>query len=219
MATAIRVAAGKRGILVESLEAVLKDPVTLVVDNDIVAIHVGSGRELPQLINLCRFRGIPLIQGSTNCEPQDYHRLIVVEAPNFSLPMIRFIGAFPDFARALSPGMGLAIVESHQAKKADVSGTARAIASLLDLDEHMIISERDPDEQRRIGVPEEYLGGHALHFFALEGSGVQISIATRIFGRETYALGALDIAVMLVGKAGRSLPPDVYPVTDILKLL
>lgn len=182
-------------ILMESVET---------VPADTVAIHFGSGRNLLELIDFCGMRGIPIIQGSTKLSTpipgslyQQDANVTIIDAPNLSLPMIRFIKAFPDFARAISPNMKTTIVESHQSTKADTSGTARAIASELGIPESEIAQIRDPRTQRALGVPENRLDGHAVHNFIFSGQGVKIEVTTEIMGRDTYAEGALALAKAL----------------------
>ena len=185
-----------------------------------VAIHLGSGRQLLQLIELCEERRMPIIQGSTKLTmalPSD-RNVAVINAPNLSLPMIRFVAAFPAFAEAVKIGMEARIVESHQSKKVDTSGTARAVAKVLDIPESAIKSVRDPDIQLTLGVPEEHLGGHAYHDFVFTGQGVEIKVSTKIRGRVTYAEGAITLAQALVDLQ-EPLKNGTYELKDILDLL
>jgi dihydrodipicolinate reductase len=185
-----------------------------------VAIHFGSGRQLPELIDLCERIRVPIIQGSTKLTvsiPSD-RRVVIIKAPNLSLPMIRFVSAFPAFAAAINIGMSVRIVESHQSKKADTSGTARAVAKTLGVAESTIKSVRDPDIQLSLGVPEEHLDGHAYHDFIFTGQGVEIKISTKIRGRATYAEGALTLAQALADQQ-EPLKNGIYELKDILYLL
>lgn len=167
-----------------------------------VAIHFGSGRELATLIKLCEERHHPLIQGSTKVEVPVGHKMIIVNAPNLAIPMIALMRAFPAFAKDLTQlgGMDLCIAESHQSKKTDVSGTARAVAKEMGMSESGITPIRNPAIQMALGVPEENLGGHAYHYFAFTGHGVKISVNTEILGRRAYAEGALLLAKALLQK-------------------
>lgn len=185
-----------------------------------IAIHLGSGRQLLPLIELCEARQIPIIQGSTKLrEPLPSDRNVaIINAPNLSLPMIRFVGSFPAFAQAIKAGMEARIVESHQAKKADTSGTARAVAKILGIPESSIKSVRDPDIQLTLGVPQEHLGGHAYHDFVFTGQGVEIKVSTKIRGRATYAEGALTLAQALANQQ-EPLKNGAYELKDILHLL
>jgi len=185
-----------------------------------VAVHFGSGRQLLPLIELCTERHMPIIQGSTKLTgplPSD-RAVAIISAPNLSLPMIRFVGAFPAFAQAIKAGMEARIVESHQSKKVDTSGTARAVAKFLGISESSIKSVRDPDIQLTLNVPEEHLSGHAYHDFIFTGQGVEIRVSTKIRGRATYAEGALTLAQALADQQ-EPLKNGIYELKDILHLL
>ena len=186
----------------------------------IIAIHFGSGRQLLELVDLCEKIGIPLIQGSTKLtEPVPSNRNVaIINALNLSIPMIRFTASFPTFAKAIAVGMKKRIVESHQRKKPDKSGTARAVAKTLDIPESDIKSVRDPDIQLALGVPEEHLDGHAFHDFIFTGQGVEIRVSTKILGRKTYAEGALTLAQALADLP-EPMESGIYELRDILHLL
>ena len=200
-------------------------PVNPASFTDTVAIHFGSGRLLADLLDFCGPLKIPIIQGSTKltCElPASKEATVpIIKAPNVSLPMIRFMGAFPMFAAAIKTGMKVGIVESHQSGKADTSGTARAIAGMLGIPETEIQSVRTPFVQLLKGVPQEHLDGHAYHDFLFMGQGVELRVSTRIHGRGTYAEGALTLAHALVNDAflKSRLPAGVYELKDIMHFL
>lgn len=174
---------------------------------DKVAVHFGSGRHLGDLLTYCERTNTPLIQGSTNVEVPKESKVVLINAPNLSLPMVRFLAAFPEFAKALRPGMEIRVVESHQGRNADTSGTARAMTKALDLDATSIKMIRDRDVQRTYGVPEEHLDGHAYHSFMFVGQGVTIEVTTKIHGRQTYAEGAVLLARALLENA--QMEPEV----------
>ena len=183
-----------------------------------VAVHFGSGRELPELLDICERDGLPLIQGSTNVDVPTGRNVVIINAPNLSVPMIRFMAAAPAFLEAVIPGMELRIVESHQKGKKDTSGTARSIAGKLGVPEAAIASIRDPGAQRLLGVPPEHLDGHGYHYITLAGQGVEIQVTTKVNGRATYAEGALAVAQALVSLP-EPLRPGLYNLPDILPLL
>lgn len=170
--------------------------------SECVAVHFGSGRELPQLIEYCEKCQIPIIQGSTKLDCgvlAPTTNTVMVIAPNLSLPMIRLSAVLPAFLKAVARSdMEVNILESHQAKKIDISGTARAIAKEIGVEESGIGKIRGKELSRAIGVPEEYLDGHAYHKFILSGLGATIEVSTKIHGRETYAAGAVEVAKRLL---------------------
>ncbi len=220
MAHAITQACQERNIQCSKLEN--PDVVTWIKyqKDTPIAIHVGSGRQLHYLIDVCEELHSPIIQGSTQLsEPlPDNRKVTIINAPNLSLPIIRFLAAFPAFAKEIKPGMKLRITESHQRKKKDTSGTARAVARALNIPESDITSIRNPDIQALLGVPPEHLDGHAHHTFTFSGQGSEIVVSTRIHGRATYAEGALTLAQAL---ANQTIPMGNgnYELKDILHLL
>lgn len=185
---------------------------------NLVAIHFGSGRQLPHLIEFCKNRRIPIIQGSTDLNvslPSTIgQNVAIINAPNLSLPMIRFMSAFPAFAQAIGLGMKMSVIESHQDTKVDVSGTARAIVTVLGNPESSIKSVRDPDIQLLLGVPGEHLSCHAHHKFIFIGQGVEIRVSTKISGRSTYTDGALTLAQKLTSLRA-PLKNGIYGLEDI----
>lgn len=183
-----------------------------------VAVHFGSGRQFLPLIELCESMGVPIIQGSTRIEAPIGRNVAIINAPNLSLPMIRFVNAFPAFAKAIGVGMKVGIVESHQRGKLDTSGTARVVAKNIGIPELVIKSVRDPDTQLALGVPQEHLTGHAYHDFIFSGRGMEIVISTRIRGRTTYAEGALVLA-RTIATLPKPLPHGIYELKDIWHLL
>ena len=189
----------------------------------VVAIHFGSGRQLPELLDICENMRIPLIQGSTHLiAPIPSNRNIaIINSPNLSIAMIRFMVAFPAFAEAIKKGMGMRITESHHEGKQGISGTALAVANTLGIPESTIWSITDPALQVPRGIPHEHLRGHAYHDFTfsdLSDQGVEIVVSTKINGRKTYAEGALTIARKLASLE-KPLKSGVYGPEDILHLL
>jgi len=189
-----------------------------------VMIHFGSGSELPLALDWATEFDIPLIQGSTSLEEPIETLLLgnegatVVEAPNLSIPIVKFMKSFPDFAGYMGEDMDTHIVESHQAGKTDVSGTARAIAETIDLPVDEIVSVRDTATQLALGVPSEHASGHAYHFLTLTGQGVEIQTTVKVHGRETYALGAIEIAKLVLQHKEKIRGKLVY-LPDIIDLL
>jgi 4-hydroxy-tetrahydrodipicolinate reductase len=218
MAAAVQAVCTSRGIVRVDFNQDFE--LTTENHNRTVAIHFGSGSQLPRLIEYCERYRIPIIQGSTGLQasiPNDCNT-VIINAPNLSIPMIRFMTAFPAFAREIGIGMEMGVIESHQKDKRDVSGTARAIMRSLDIPDSSIISIRDPDQQIVLGVPRDHLDGHAHHDFIFTRNGIEIKVSTRINGRETYAEGAILLAHALCDLK-EPLRDGVHELRDILHLL
>ena len=170
--------------------------------DETVAVHCGSGRQMKELVKCCVKYPMPLIQASTMIRTADYSAvgLLMLDAPNTSLQIAYMMIVLPYIIKMLtSLGMTLKVTESHRAGKEDVSGTARGILTAARLPHDLIKAVRNPKRQHDVyGVPKAFLDGHAYHFFTFRGpGGVEIQISTKVHGRETYALGALALAEKL----------------------
>ncbi len=140
---------------------------------------------LPAAVNdnvdfYCRQR-IPFVMGTTGGDRSALERrvrdseIVAVIAPNMATQIVALQAFMEEYARLHSyslRGGSIAITESHQQKKADTSGTAKAMV------DHFgrlgfpcraaeIRKIRDPEQQRRMGIPEAYLGGHGWHTYHL----------------------------------------------------
>ncbi|GMH64590.1 hypothetical protein TL16_g03999 [Triparma laevis f. inornata] len=172
---------------------------------------------------------IPFVMGTTGgdrdalissvTEPKPHYCVI---APNMGKQIVamqyalttleeQFPGAFQ--------GYNLEVVESHQKKKADTSGTAVAVIGSI----KGMIGEKDSDGFRNpedvvllrddksssdFGVPSEYLdAGHAFHTYTLtSGDGsVEFELKHNVCGRRVYADGTADAVKFLrkvIGEKG-----------------
>ncbi len=107
-------------------------------------------------------------------------------------------------------GYSLDVVESHQAGKADTSGTAKALVTsfnalrapdtALTYDEIKMI--REPSKQIEFGVPESAIKGHAFHTYTLKSADESVSFQFQhnVCGRSTYAEGVADAVKFLAAK-------------------
>lgn len=185
-----------------------------------VAVHVGSGRELLAMLDWCETNGVPLIQASTGMDLPADRNILIVDAPNLSIPIVKTMSRIvPVLQDALgSLGGNVSIMETHQASKTSLPGTAKTMAEKLGLAEEDIISIREPVIQLQIGVPPESLSGHGYHFITFQVQGVTITLTTKVNGRQTYAEGGLVIADALV-RQGHVLENTTYHVTEVMALL
>jgi len=182
--------------------------------SDIIAIDFTTpGAALANASLYCKHR-IPFVMGTTMpSEVREKIDALVVEsgnfaviAPNMSAPIVLMQSmlewAAQEFPGTLD-GLLLNITESHQAGKRDTSGTARALMAAFNtlgarffgspFTEANIEKIRDPEEQRSLGVPEAFLGGHGWHTYSLDSDNgaVHLELVHNVNGRKTYAEGAL----------------------------
>lgn len=150
-----------------------------------------------------------------------------VIAPNMAKQIVA-LQAMLEFAAKTFPGAfigyNLAITESHQENKLDTSGTARAMIENfhklgMKFDENEIVKIRDPDEQKRIGVPEHAIDGHGWHTYKLdsEDRSVHIELVHNVNGREIYADGTVDSIYFLNRKIESGESGKIFSMIDVLR--
>nr|XP_034888784.1 4-hydroxy-tetrahydrodipicolinate reductase 2, chloroplastic-like [Populus alba] len=114
--------------------------------------------------------------------------------------------------------------ESHQAAKLDTSATAKAVISCfkklgVSFDDQIEMIW-DPKEQKElVGVPDEYLSGHAFHFYYLSSPGKTVSLEFQhnVCGRSIYAEGTIDAVLFLAEKIQSKADKRIYNIIDILR--
>jgi 4-hydroxy-tetrahydrodipicolinate reductase len=158
-----------------------------------------------------------------------------VIAPNMCKQIVALQAALAkmaeDFPGAFA-GYGLSVVESHQASKADTSGTAKAVADTLAVltgapfDHADIARVREPPQQLAGGgaahtgvspVPAAALGGHAFHTYRLAAEGVEFQIRHNVSGRATYAEGTVDAVIFLARQVGSAGEQRLFSMMDVLR--
>jgi 4-hydroxy-tetrahydrodipicolinate reductase len=176
---------------------------------------------------------IPFVMGTTGGNGAAIRRQVekagiaAVVAPNMAIPIVLVQAAaawlaetFPGALR----GHGVRIRESHQATKKDTSGTAKALVAQLaalglPASVEGIEKIRDPDRQRRFGVPEEFLGGHAFHTYEVfsPGGDVALSLSHNVLGRRVYAEGTLWAIRFLRRRIALRERPRCHDMLDVLR--
>ena len=149
---------------------------------------------------------IPFVMGTTGGDREvliktvEQSGNIAVIAPNMA-PQIVGFQAMMEYAAKTFPdlfaGYSLQIMESHQASKADTSGTAKAMVKYfnamgVDFDEGQIKKERNINMQaEEWGVPEKYLSGHGWHTYVLTSPDgkVKFEFTHNVNGRDIYVEG------------------------------
>ncbi|XP_024538820.1 probable 4-hydroxy-tetrahydrodipicolinate reductase 1, chloroplastic isoform X1 [Selaginella moellendorffii] len=169
-------------------------------------------------------------------------------APQMGKQVVAFVAAMEIMAKQFPgafSGYTLQVTESHQSTKADVSGTALAVISSLrklgldfkdeqvgriirtslycTLHSLMIFQVelvRDPKEQMtRMGVPEQYLNGHAFHTYKImspDGT-VFFEFKHNVCGRSIYAQGTVDAVLFLSKKIQEKSEKRLYNMIDVLE--
>ena len=122
-------------------------------------------------------------------------------------------------------GATFQIAESHQASKVGVSGTARAFQEQLErhgaVMSEEIISIRDPERQRKLGVPDKFLEGHGYHFVTVCDANGKIihHFETKVHGRSSYVETALMDVEFLDEQRRADVRGRVFSQADVLRNL
>ncbi|MBS1157995.1 MAG: hypothetical protein H6R15_414 [Proteobacteria bacterium] len=159
-----------------------------------VVVHAGSGRELEDAIAYCQKTGSVLIELATGSVIENRKlNFPVVVCPNTNILMLKFLAMLAASGHYFKD-YKVRVIESHQAGKSSVPGTAVALAQSLGLPSEKILSIRDPEEQRdTLKIPPEYLARHAYHRIEIEDAVGSIALETRVFGPAPYASGLAQI--------------------------
>ena len=181
----------------------------------------------------CR-QGLPFVMGTTGGDRRQLEQTVLestntaVIAPNMAKQIVGFqammahaAAHFPD----LFKGYRLTVRESHQAGKADTSGTAKAMVGYfnqmgVDFSADQIEKERDPERQQNMwGVPAEFLSGHGWHTYTLTSSddSVKFEFIHNINGRQIYCEGTLDAVLFLSRQIALNARGRVFSMIDVLK--
>lgn len=181
--------------------------------------------------------GLDFVMGTTGGDTEALHQLVTnsgcyaVIAPNMAKQIVAFQALVDllglEFPQAFQ-GYRLEVIESHQASKADTSGTAKAVvASMVQRwgvvgieSERDIQKVRDRSQQRTLmGVPDAFLDGHAFHTYRLtspDGS-VQFVFQHNVCGRRVYAEGTIDAVLFLDHQRRNKKSQKIYNMIDVLR--
>lgn len=178
-------------------------------------------------------QGVPFVMGTTGGDRAALEQtvtqssLAAVIAPNMAKQIVG-LQAMMAYAAEQFPGLfngyRLEVRESHQQGKADTSGTARAMLAYFQrlgaaCAEEPIQMIRDPEAQRRLGVPEQYLAGHGWHTYTLTSADetVRFELVHNVNGREIYAGGTLDAVCFLHARLRAGARGQVFSMIDVLR--
>ena len=178
--------------------------------------------------------GLPFVMGTTGGDRQLLEETVLasantaVIAPNMAKQIVGFqammahaAAHFPD----LFKGYRLTVRESHQAGKADTSGTAKAMVGYfnqmgVDFSVEQIEKERDPERQQNMwGVPADFLKGHGWHTYTLisPDDSAKFEFNHNINGRQIYCEGTLDAVLYLSRQISAKARGKVFSMIDVLK--
>ncbi len=179
-------------------------------------------------------RGLSFVMGTTGGDREmltqtvTRSKVCAIIAPNMAKQIVGF-QAMMEYAATTFPGIfdgyTLTVRESHQAGKADTSGTAKAMVSYfnrmgVDFSAKAITMERDPTNQReQWGIPDAYLSGHGWHTYRLTSSDktVVFEFQHNVNGRDIYAEGTMDAVCYLDGKRKTGASGAIFTMIDVLK--
>lgn len=196
----IIVGSGKLGYeLLTALQGAFAFPVlvwsgTLTHQAHSIVVHTGSGRELDEAVHYCEqtqsvlmelSTGSALLERQVNCP--------VVICPNTNILMLKFMALLAQGGQQFK-NYKIQLIESHQADKSSVPGTAVNLAESLGLATTQIESVRDVSTQTSIlGIPPAYLSRHAYHRIVIEDGLSSVTLETKVFGSTPYADGVAQI--------------------------
>ncbi|WCJ27085.1 4-hydroxy-tetrahydrodipicolinate reductase 1 chloroplastic [Euphorbia peplus] len=178
--------------------------------------------------------GVPFVMGTTGGDRDLLYKTVqdskiyAVISPQMGKQVVAFLAAMEimaeQFPGAFS-GYSLQVLESHQAGKLDISGTAKAVISCfqklgVSFNEDEVQMIRDPSQQvEMVGVPEEYLSGHAFHMYHLTSPDETVSFEFQhnVCGRSIYAEGTVDAIIFLAKKIQSRADKRIYNMIDVLR--
>lgn len=176
--------------------------------------------------------GLPFVMGTTGGDREALKAEVAksgvpaVIAPNMAKQIVGFQAMMEMMAEqfpGLYEGYRLEVIESHQVTKADTSGTAKAVVASLNqmglketIEEATLI--RTVEEQKQMGIPDEYLTGHAFHTYNIdsEDGSVHFEFQHNVLGRSVYGEGTAD-AVGFLAQKGQKPGSNLYDMIDVLK--
>ncbi|MBI5924733.1 MAG: dihydrodipicolinate reductase [Aquabacterium sp.] len=164
-----------------------------------IVVHAGSGRELEAIAAFCAATHSPLIELATGSQIEAMPLTFpVVLCPNTNILMLKFM-AMLERCGPLFRTYDVKVLESHQASKTSVPGTAVNIAHSLGVGSSEIESVRDVGIQRTLtGFADADLARHAFHQIRIEDGSCSVLLETRVCGDAPYAKGVEQIVAAVM---------------------
>lgn len=182
---------------------------------EVYLIHAGSGRQLQECLHYCNETNSILIELSTGTLwPTMEIKCPVINCPNTAIPIVMMLNILREYGNDFQ-NYKIRIVESHQAGKKTAAGTALAMADSFSFPPEQIESIRNADDQRQIGIQEEYLHAHAYHKIIIEEEGCAIAIECKVLGHAAYTEGIKHLIAALRKK---KLENRIYQIAEIMEM-
>jgi len=207
---------------------------SLSIKSDWIAVDYTTPDSALDNIKWYCSQNIPFVCGTTGFDSEKARDLVsksktcAVIAPNMAMPIVMLQAAMKYLTRKFPgalKGYDFSLTESHQSNKKDTSGTAKALMTgFQDLGVDFTIDDikkiRDPEVQRNeVGVPKEFIEGHAYHTYKLSGANgtIDINLEHNVRGRRIYAEGTLNAVSFLKRKIQSGEKGKVFDLMDVLK--
>ena len=180
-----------------------------------IVVHAGSGRELEAIASYCESTQSTLIELATGSKAEFMPVAFpVVLCPNTNILMLKFMAMLEQSGKMFK-GYEITIIESHQASKTSVPGTAVNIAHSLGRSSNDIQSVRDSCvQQTQLEIPEADLERHAFHQVMIHDGMCNVKLETRVYGEAPYAVGVSQI---VAAACGNKLESRLYSVMEFVK--
>jgi len=159
-----------------------------------IIIHAGSGRQLQECVEFCTRTKSVFIELSTGLETENMEPdFPLIICPNTSLLVLKTLTLLKLNGK-LFKNYEISITESHQSTKKTEPGTAYSFAKSLHFPIKEIVSVRKPEIQlHEIGIPQEFIEKHAYHKIVIKDGTDELTIETKVFGHDSYAIGVKKI--------------------------
>uniref|UniRef100_A0A0E0NSC6 4-hydroxy-tetrahydrodipicolinate reductase n=1 Tax=Oryza rufipogon TaxID=4529 RepID=A0A0E0NSC6_ORYRU len=213
-----------------------EDVLSSVIDEfpDVVVVDYTAPDSVNANAELYCKLGLPFVMGTTGGDRQLLYKSVqdsnnyALISPQMGKQVVAFLAAMEimaeQFPGAFS-GYHLEVLESHQAGKLDISGTAKAVIACFEklgvsYDMNRMVKIRDPEQQlEMVGVPEEHIEGHAFHLYHLTSpdDSVSFEFQHNVCGRSIYAEGSVDAAMFLHRKVRSNDSKRIYDMIDVLR--
>lgn len=193
-----------------------------------VIIDFSHPSVLPDLLSYCKMNNVPVVIATTGYTDEERSQITSAASQIpvfFTFNMSLGINLLAELAKKAAQILGgqfdIEIVEKHHNQKKDApSGTAIMLAEAINeeldnrgkliYDRHSVRKPRDKDE---IGM-HSVRGGTIVgeHEIIFAGHDEVITLSHSAQSREVFAVGAVNAAVFLSGKA-----PGLYAMSDLIK--